>query len=95
MGLFDRLFRRRRSQDVGTNQDPGLIPTFPLAGSQHSDDRSGERGDDPRESGSIDPSSQQIEVGDSGAPDSGGGGDYGGGDSGGGGGDSGGGGGGE
>lgn len=72
------------------------MQTFPLAGSQQADGRSDERGDDPRESGSIDPSSQQIEVGDSGASDSGGGGDFGGGgDSGGGGGDAGGGGGGE
>ena len=71
------------------------MQTFPLAGSQQSDDRSDERGDDPRESGSIDPSSQQIEVGDPGASDTGVGSDFGGGDSGGGGGDSGGGGGGE
>ncbi len=114
MGFLERLFGRRRSERT-SGYDTAHGQPFPVTSGdqgQRGDERDDEgHGDEKGDAGQIDPSSQQIQVGepgptqdiDVGAGDSGGagadsaaGGDFGGGgDSGGGGGDGGGGGGGE
>ena len=91
MALFDRLFRRRRRDDGpgAWQSDTSAATAYPTssAGAVQDSGRDG-NGDDGR--GEVDPSvqniqvgeegsSQQIEVGDSGGGDSGGGGGDGGG----------------
>ena len=89
MALFDRLFRRRRRDDGAWQSDTTAATAYPTssAGAVQDSGRDG-RGDDG--SGEVDPSVQNIQVGEEGSSqqidnsDSGGG-DSGGGDGGGGG----------
>ena len=91
MGLFDRLFRRRRRDDGpgAWQSDTTAAAAYPASGVGAVQD-SGRDGKGDEGSGEIDPSvqniqvgeegsSQQIDVGDSGGGDSGGGGGDGGG----------------